>query len=305
MADLHTLAGFKTNTTYIHGLQSLTASYGTREVTAGGDGTVYPTFAAIMSQSPRLTWSTVAVKTALDAIGVTGTAITSSATGVFYFRKIDGDTGLPATGSVHRTATLNMGMIVPSRLTMSQGSVATISYDVYVAYDGSHNPIIHGTSAALETDVNLSAAFTQGTFDLNGSILDGVQSVTIDFGINVQQLSSDGDVWPTKLHVASIAPNVRVQLTDSTANIATLSALGTGSASTDSVAYLQKLDDNGNRVAAATEEHISFTFEDWLAVADTDAASTGGIYTSSFRLIPAKATNAIIVIDTTAAMATS
>lgn len=276
---------------------------GINQMIAGGDGAIYNHYAAVAGQSPRLSFTTSALKTALDKCASTGLALdTANPTLEMYFQAVT-EGGTRAGASSHYKLTVSEGLLLPRTIEAPHNAVATISYEAIATWDGANDPIVIAGSQSLAGTAAVDEMFTAGAVKINGSALTGIQNISIAFGITEMVLGDAGEVWPTFVAVQSIQPIITVTSLDAAA-INTFALEGAKQGATDSVVYLRKLDKNGTRVADATEEHISFTIDDGRIAVQNVGGSHGAPLASVVQITPTyDGTNAPLVMDTTAAIA--
>ena len=98
-------------------------------------------------------------------------------------------------------------------------------------------------------------------------------------------------------------PSITIRTAEALA-LNTFGLAGTAQGVTDSVVYFRKKDEGGTVVANATEEHISFTVDEGIITVDDVTGPHGDILGSQVVITPTyDGTNAIMAIDTTAAIA--
>jgi hypothetical protein len=296
--DTETLAG---SAVLLDQVQSFAISTGLQRIIQRGDGAVDPTYVAIMSQRPMLRFTSTAIATYLGACGIGGTIIDS---GTYpgleaWFQKMD-EGGTRASGSSHLLMTVNEGLLVPRAIQAGQDGVATIDLEAVITYDGTNEPIVLADSQALSGSPATAELFTVGPVNINGSALESIQSITIDFGIGVTVQSGDGQVWPTYAAIMSREPSIRVRTTDATA-INTFGLDGTAQSASDSVVFLRKLSEGGTRVADNGSEHISFTIDEGMITVENQDVSQDGVAMADIVITPTyDGTAAILVIATDA-----
>lgn len=243
------------------GITDQKIAVGLEEVTKRGDGSVDPTFTAIMSGKPMLSWTTVKVASALGLCGIGGLAI---ATGnCSFFLKKRAASGIYAGTSSHLKVTGSTGLIVPKTLKVSQGKEATIDYEAHlVSADGTTSPLAIATSQSLTGSPTVDELFTLGPATFNGSAWGGVQDLTIDFGIKVETKAGDGQVWPTFVSIAQREPKITLKGLDASL-LSTLTVNGAAISSTTTVKLLgieQNARRNGSDVLLTIAEgrvHVS------------------------------------------------
>lgn len=224
------------------------------------DGQSDPNFAAIILQSPRLTFTTTAIARALAIAAYAPYSIAANAD--FYFQKL-------AQGGIRAGSTTSLrvrgakGILVPQQISCSDKAYARMQMVMaFVSSDGTTAPVTATDSVALPSITATDQLFTIGPIKINGTEVEGVKDVTIDFGMDLVVEHGSGEAYPTFSGVRSRNPTISFRTTDPTflATDGYFAAQG----STDSVVYLRKCNKNGLRVANATTEHIGFTIDDGL-----------------------------------------
>ena len=271
-------------------VKSMGVSTELNEILEGGDGSHFNKFAAVGEQRDLMSFSTTALKAALDKVPLSGLKITAGAVVTAFFQAFAEGSTRGGT-SKHVKMIVNEGIAVPRTLTVDNNGVATLSYDVVCTYDGTNVPILVTKEQSLAGDPTVDQLHTVGPVKINGTTIEGIQSINIDFGISLIILGGDGEGHVTYVAVQKIQPTI----TFVTLDLEVLESLklgGTAQGETDSVVFLRKIDQNGLRVADGTAEHISFTITGdaddphaMIHVQSGDATDEGEA-TASVRIIP-------------------
>ncbi len=267
------------------------------------DGMADPTYAAIETQDPTISFTTHALKTALDAIGISGLAISATPV-ILYFQKL-GDLGIRADGATHFKLTIARGLLVPRTLQARRGGApATIEYALTPVWNGTVDPIVAAVSQALAGTPGLDQAYTVGPVRINSAsdALDNTQEITVDFGIQVSVGRKDGEVFPRDAAIMSRRPTIRVTSLDAEI-LSTFGPSGAKQGATDSEVWLQKIDRLGTRVAAATAEHIKIAVDDGIIAPLPVGSAQDGEAEGGVLITPVyDGTAAILAISTAAAI---
>jgi len=293
------LAAMTIDETTISQISEQSVNTGLQEVVQAADDAVDPTYAALMHGDPVLSFTTSQIAAFLAAVGISGKEISSSVN--MYFTKT-AEQGINATAGQSIQVAVSKGLILPRRIQAAQGSVARIMFDVIaVSTDGLTNPLA-ATTGGTSPSSGVSQLYTAGPLKLNGTDDEGVQSMDFDFGLTGKPLRHSGLVYPVRTHIESRRPSFRFTTTNALA-LTTLGAGGTAQGSTDSVAWLRKLDRLGARVANNASEHISFTLDDGVWRVNSLGGSFPSEAAAEIEWVPAyDGSNAIVVISTGAAI---
>lgn len=174
-------------------------------------GEVYNRWSALVAQAPAGAFSTYALVQALDLIPLTGKLIASSVNyGAKMILQKQAQGGTIASGSVHRTYTVQDGVIVLGTLDAPHQGDATLSLRVVPAAVGANDPMTIGDTQAALTITAEDARFTVGKVTVGGVLLTQVTGISIDFGVVVSADSADSDIWPSFVSVVACNPVIRI-----------------------------------------------------------------------------------------------
>ncbi len=261
--SVFTLGVVATSAGQVNQITTRSINPGLETMVERSDGQVDPTFAAVMTQAPTVTFDTTAVARALAYIGLSGLAITGAGTPTdLWFQRI-AKHGTRMTGSSSTKFTVAEGIIVPTKLEASAKAFASVGYSVHAcSTDGAASPLAVTNNAAMPTIVSTREYFTVGPASINGTAIENASSFSFDPGIEVQVLHDGGAAYPTFSFIQARKPTITIKTT----NLAIITTLGfyAGQNATDSVFYLQKCQQNGMRIANGTAEHIKLTIDDGL-----------------------------------------
>lgn len=234
---------------------------GANQIRSSGGGDLNPTHTAVTAIDPRITLDTMHIAAALGITGTTGAAINSGALLTLFSRQL-ADGGTFSSGSNHVKYVMNKGLLLPRQLSASIDG-ATISLEAIGVHDGTNEVIVVTSGQAFGGESTVSQSFIVGPASINGTAVNNVQSLEINFGLIEQLTRGSGSTRHTHGAVRKQEPVLTFTTTDA-ALAATIGAVGTAQGLTDSVFYLRKIADGGNEVADATTEHISFTLDKGL-----------------------------------------
>jgi hypothetical protein len=279
---------------------------GTEMLIQAADGGVDPTFTAVMSQQPRIRYSTTAISTLFAANRCTARGFNFSGdadeAGMECWLQKLAEGGTRAAGSNHIKMTVIEGMLLPRTISASQTDPASCDLEAICTWDGTNDPVVIATSQALSGSPTVEEIYVAGPVSLNGSTYDGTQDITIDFGLTEIVQAADGGVWPTFVAIQRTQPTITIR----SLNVELMNTLGlTGTAqdASDSVIYLKHVSQNSTRVIDATETHISFTIDEGHLGWRTVSASQGeNAMIELILTLSYDGTNDPIAIDTTAAI---
>ena len=290
----------------LDGISSYSLAAGIRESLLNGDGSFRPKWTAVQQQAPTVEFTTTRIANALAGIGVNGAIIDADLIGAdglkMFFQKVT-EGGTRAGATSHEKLTVKEGLIYPATLNATNDSDANIVYRAAITYDGTNDPIVFAGSQSLEGTPTIDEGFVCGPVTINGTTINGIQSITVDFGVTVKALFGDGQVWPTLVYVAQVRPKITVRTLDVSALRATLTLDGVAQSVTDSAVYLRKMAEGGTRVADATAQHIKFSIDDGMILPRTVRGDDGSEFALDFDIIPTyDGANETLVISTASAL---
>jgi hypothetical protein len=298
-SKLSTIYAVDINATLIDHVVSMRVDPAIAQEVRGADGLVQQSFVAIMSQSPVVETTSLALKKVLDAMGLMGTVLPGPVT--FAFQAIT-QGGQRTAGSTHIDLTVNEGMLVLQSISASQGQIAQVVFQTVASYDGSNEPIVIAGSQALIGSPAVTEVFTVGPANINGVLLEGIQSIDVQFGIEIISMMSAGDIWPTFLATGQIKPIITIRTTDPDA-LLDIGLDGTAQGVTDSVVYFRKKAIDGTNVTDETAEHISMTIDQGqITVSSVQGDHPNPIETEIIITPTFDGTNASIVFATAVAI---
>jgi hypothetical protein len=286
----------------IPSVQNWDDNFNSKEGLLSGAGSVDTLYAAILEQSPRATFMTPCVDSALTLIGLDGLAIVPVSTvGVIAWLTQMKHGGVNTESTTHQKHAIDDGLICLRNITAVNNEFAEANYEIYATTQDGTNPVTTTSDVALPaTAPAVATAFTLGGVKVNGTMWD-VQRFSYDTGIEVELLGSNGTGFPSFASIVRRQPRISLQTKDLSL-VTTITRDGLDLSAL--VVFLRKIAKGGMRVAAATEEHISFTGTDGLVKPDNISVTPGKSADFNVEIVPVfDGTNAALTVDTTAAIA--
>jgi len=289
--DVYTLGAVKHDATVIKGVQDSSISPGLAMLVAAGGGGVDPAFSGVGQCEVRASFTSSALKTILVLTGIAPLAMASDK---LYFSKMLAD-GLRADAGSHFEVTMANGILLPMSINAGQGGQASIACQMIPrSSDGLASPIAIVVNASLPANGELvDELYTLGEVSINGTELEGADSVTIDLGMELEVSYGSGHVYPTVVSVIRRTPSVIVSTLD-IATFETWSEIGVAQGETDSTIAFQDQTRGGVRGSspitfAVDQGHIGF---------ETVGAGQGAKGVGQVRITPTyDGTNDIFVLS--------
>lgn len=175
-------------------------------------GSPYPQSVTINAQRNQATWTTKDLEAALDELGSEGLAIGANSV-KFWQLLLDDETGLIASGSVHRLLEIERGKTIPSRLTVEhQGDaeLEAITHAIVDPTDSAALPMKTTESQAAPTGLAGDGRWTLKSVQVAGVELDCALRVEVDFGISITTEGCNSDIWDRSLIITEIKPVITI-----------------------------------------------------------------------------------------------
>jgi hypothetical protein len=289
------------NGTLIGGITRQAVTIGSETRGEATSGAVHPSLMTLVAQKPGASFTSLAIKTVLDAVSQIGTAINGS--GLSLYAQYHLKSGTREPGAVHKRYTINSGIIVPRVLRCDHQGDASIDVDVVVAYDGINDPIVLSSNVSLPTGLSDLYRFGLGPITIGGVALAGKRGFELDFGLEVQSEGSDGEIWDTHVSVVSVSPILTINgITQEWLASSNIPLLGKVATHANTTIYLRRRAVLGGYMPDGGANHIAITAAG-LAYIDSAIDAGDGAATTSLRVpLVHDGTNNPLVISTTAAI---
>jgi hypothetical protein len=237
-------------------LTNATIDAGVSNMTERPAGHVSPMFTANQNQRPMVEFTTPQLDQVLGAVTLAGL----SAGTISCFLKTGSVTGNTArASSAHKKLDIASSCVYWTSLRLPHNGMGEITVRIQAAYDGTNDPFVYTGSVALSGTLSAGNFFGAGPVSINGTTLGGVQSITVDSGINMIQAGGESEEFDTFVGIQDSAPVVTIQFLQEY-NWSSVGLRGTTlNGTTGLVFYGRKYSNRGSRVANATAEHIKFT----------------------------------------------
>lgn len=305
---LHNAFAVKYGSTVVSGLTQLDAQTNPNVEAESSAGTPYPQFAVITEQKPRVMFQTKQVAALLGVTGLAGAAIDGTNGFTAYFANLAAS-GLPASGSVHRSYACNRGLLLPRRLTcQSRGNVQVDAEALVYSSDGAAHPLTIADNVALPSVVqnNVQHTIGQVAIGITGTVITipCLQNLSIDFGSGAETIGCGSDLYDTHLQLPRIAPIITLTGIDAAVFGASgVPPVGMPLAHAATKLFLRKRATNGiGFVANGTAEHIKLTANGLAVVTSHTGQGTARAEVNIQITTSWDGTNAPLTIDTASAI---
>jgi len=269
LENVYTIAGMMSIASVWRDIKSQTINPNVTKFLLGGSGTGFNTFAAINQITPVIDFGSGDIKRILAAMT---NQIALAIDGDFYiwFQKIT-EGGVRASGANHYKGTIAKGMVIPVSLRLSDGQPAELTCQIILtSADGVTTSMSLTATQTLVAAAGAAEGWTLGPVNINGTTLEGVKEVTINFGITPVVEGSSGMVFKTFCGVMTIAPSITI-VADSIDNFLAWGFTGAAQGATDSTIEVQDLAEGGVRGSSP----IICTIDDALWTTDNVTSADG------------------------------
>jgi hypothetical protein len=285
----------------LHGINAPAAFYSQLEdatpanqpdlVTGLGSGHFEPLFRGVRHAKPEVNFRTTQLATLLAQCGVYGQSL-GNYTDLYY--KSVTNFGTRAGGSTATQLRMNAAFLHWKSITARVQGECSADCSLLAAYDGTNNPIVATGSVALVGTPTAAEFFSLGKVSLNGTVLEGIEDVTIELGHTLYIRGSGA--YPSFIAVKEVNPVVTLRGLD-LAPWLTAGCNGVPLSSTGLIIYLRKCcaDVSGGLpyVADATAQHISFTATNGLVVVEHTGGGGNSEATTGLRIYLRAASSAV------------
>jgi hypothetical protein len=272
------------------------------ETVADDSGNLYTEGRAITQVGPIANITTKSIAEVLSVIGVAGQCFVDASgdPGVAIYGKNRGDCLTDVESDDHTRYLISNGLMTLGTLQASKGSDATISFQVDAIYDGTNDPLL------ISHTQSLPASLIKGQWEIAICKIAGVEfrpeDVTINFGQQItKRRSLAPTIYPESIAVEKVDPVVTFRGVDiQKIGSAAIDITGESATHANTIIQLVKRATGSSYVAAATEEHISFTVAGLVIVTNPFSASGQSDATVDVQILGVHdGTNVPILIDTT------
>ena len=289
VATAHVLHGIvsASPSAFISQISNARMSSGISALVAKAAGFPEPLFTGNEHQEPGIAFDCTQISTIL---GITGLTIGSLAAGNtdLYFKKLAYLASRTADATTaHTRVRMAEAFLLCNRITAGHRQEAVAQCRIGAIYDGTNEPMVPAGTVALSGTPTSAEHFYAGPVFLNGSQVNGVQDIEIDFGRTLIEAGGESELYNTFVCEEGIAPVITIRCLD----LPWATPVGlNGLAITSLSVYLRK-QGTTSKVANGTAEHIKFAATSGLAVIEDTESGDNNPQMSTIKFI-LKAPNA-------------
>lgn len=240
-------------------------------------GSPYALNTTIKAVKPKLSFSTRDVAKSITTCGLIGLTIAGTTNPGVEMYSAQMLNGVLRSGSTHRKIRMPAGRLMIRKISCSHQEDAQADLEAVSIYDGTNLPFIPTGSVALPGTPADPARYTLASVSIGGVAIPCVQSLDIDFGLTLDTMGCDSDIYDTHLLLSKIQPIITFKtiMTDLFLTSGGVPLLGLTGTQVNSIIKLRKrLTGASPFVADGTAEHISINTAGILSI-DKAFSSSG------------------------------
>jgi hypothetical protein len=183
------------------------------------DGQQYPKIGFVNSIDSMVRLESFEIESLLTAIGadpLVGYPIDTADNVTLYCQLAESLGSRSATGALK--AVVNRGIVVPMSLNVGVEQPGSIQFEVYAISDGTNAPLVTTPNQSLVGTPAIDQVFWAGPVKLNNTLVEGIQSISITFGIAVRKEKDGGTgagaVYFTEAYIDVSQPIITVVSND-------------------------------------------------------------------------------------------
>lgn len=174
-------------------------------------GSPYALNTTVKSQKPSMKFTTRDLKKAIDTFGFIGLAIVGATNPGLELWKQFIENGVAKTGNHHKRTRMPNGRAVIRKITINHQDDAQADCEAMATFDGTNLPFIpSAANQALPGTPADPQRHTLYNMTFGGVAIGGIQSIDIDFGLTIDMIASNSDVWDTQLLLSKIQPVITI-----------------------------------------------------------------------------------------------
>ncbi len=220
---------------------------------------LFPETASVTAVRPVASFTTWNITQAIDNLGLGGPDSCIEGDGThpgltFWFNTRE--CGGPSSNNFDKYV-MREGIIVPRILTVDHRANAQITYDMFVRWDGTNDPVVETRAVATGPTVPADTArWTMQVMTFNSVAVEGKRNITINFNPTITREGADSEEFDTVVALANMLQQIQVRGVEPDWFEAVVADTGTASAvQANNSIVLRK-----RNTADATAEHILLNF---------------------------------------------
>lgn len=261
------LHGILNSSTFISQISRAQLSSGMEYLVGHPAGLPVPLFCANMGVTPMLSFESSQIATLLGLTGASLVTLAGANTDLHYKEVVNLSNRQADATAEHLRFRMASCALSVDRITAGHRREAEASCRIIPIWNGSVAPVVPAGSLALAGTPTSATHYLAGPVSLNGTLLTGIQEVTIDYQRQLRMSGGEGEQYITALWEESISPVITIKALNVPWTVYGLN----GTALTAYIVYLRRLATTGI-VSDATTTNLIFTGTTGLVSIDSTEA---------------------------------
>lgn len=191
------------------------SSWDVVEVSERGAGVVGPEFVGSLGEKPMFSASTTQIKPILERLlgyHAIGCMTASGQNVTIQYRKGSSCTArVPLATAEHVLFRfVQSGVMHLEEISARQNELASVRFAIGGVYDGTNAPAACLDGQALSAAAAASGFFTLGPSSIDGTLVQGLESMSLQLGAQIDELSGDGSTYLDYRGLANMTPVLRL-----------------------------------------------------------------------------------------------
>jgi hypothetical protein len=239
-ALIYSLAPIKLNSTVL-ATSGLTVSPDIMASAFRHSGSVYPSVLTVAGAGPSFSFKTPFAE-AYTLIGLSKTPLKCTTVEIYLAKFVDAARSNSNVHAKYSLASSALGFACITGASVDQNGVLMADVSVaLISSDGMTHPLTRSDAGTLPTLSAEPVLYSYGPFSLNGTIISGSSSATMDMGVHSRSLATDGDLYPRNFAVLGYDRGLVTHFDDPATAWSTLGLLG-ANITANVVQYFRKYD---------------------------------------------------------------
>lgn len=265
----------KHNATLLKGVSGQTISAGLTQHEFGGDLDRH--HVANLQSVMNASFSSTDLKGILDITALNAAQLTATNKLTLYWRQ-QAEGGTFTGGANDFSAAMQDGMIAIDSISGSHGQPASVAVQVFPTYDGTNNPITISKTDTSPTETVQDYAFSISTmkFGSLAGVTIPLESINVNFGLNVETIGGDGEAFPSFATLASRSPTISLTTRD-LGKAFDFDLLANYDGTNDLIINFARLEPGASRYSDASSQHVTITIKDHSMMTESVGDNTANI----------------------------
>lgn len=263
----YVLHGILNSSTFLSQISNSRLSTGMEYLVSHPAGLNVPLFCANIGTLPMVSFDCSQLATLLGLTGANLVSLAAANTDLHMKEVVNLSTRQADATAEHLRFRMASCALSVDRITAGHRTEASAACRIIPVWNGSVDPVVPAGTLALAGTPTTATHYLAGPVSLNGTLLTGVQDITIEYNRVLRMSGGEGEQYITALWEESISPVITIKALNVPWTVYGLN----GTALTAYIVYLRRLGTTGI-VSNATTTNLIFTGTTGLVSIDDTAA---------------------------------